>query len=128
MHQKDYLSFIATNFKGSKKPHIENGAFSIWICNPKLKHGYKLFFEKYGVASEFRHALPDNQNPQLLLKSKLKTYFKFCNNLFNLDLSPKPIRIFEYKSVYGIKFKNIPPITSDKLWEDRYNTLFPLYR
>ena len=135
MYKADYLNFIKINL--GKDDGIKNGSFSIWICNQKNNHGYKLYFKDWGgpmnflVAKNIRERRHPKKDPskghKLVGMKKLKAYFKFCNKLFNLGLIPKPIRIFEYKSVYGIKQTNIPPITSDKLWKDRYNTLLPQY-
>tara|TARA_R110000851_G_scaffold32445_1_gene87171 strand:- start:2417 stop:3007 length:591 start_codon:yes stop_codon:yes gene_type:complete len=143
MYKEDYLEFIKKNIGDNYK--ISNGCFCIWVFNPEENHGYKFFFKEWGGPINYlisKDLAPITQYvnciiPELGLASKnghkllgiedLKHYFQFSKNLFNLNLVPQPIEIFEHKSVYGIKYKKIPPITSDKLWEDRYNILLPTY-
>ena len=133
MYKADYLNFIDINV--GKKHDVKNGSYSIWICDPEENYGYKIYFKKWGGPCNFmvskklrtRTKLQSKYGYKLLEMENLEKYFKFCNKLFNLGLIPEPLEIFIYKSVYGIKTTKIPPVTSDKLWEDRYNILLPSY-
>ena len=139
MDKSDYLNFISEKFK-IKDPEnsnldIKQGSFSIWICNKKENYGYKFFFKEWGgpsvffVSNKFISKKLDSKykGQKLLEMDKLKDYFKFCNKLFNLGIIAKPLKIFNYKSIYGIKFQKLLPVTSDKLWDNRYNILLPIF-
>jgi len=133
MNKEDYLEFIKIHV--GEDCETSDGSYSLWVCNPKDKYGYKIFFKDWGGPCNFLvskklneiRQLQSNLGYNLLEKDKLKDYFKFNKKLFNLGLIPEPLEIFNYKSFYGIRYMNTPEVTSNELWEDRYNTLLPLY-
>ena len=143
MDKSDYLDFISEINIFPKD--VYHGAFSIWMCNQKENYGYKIFFKKWGGPLDFlvsnkiyneimyphyekiKKLNSKYKGYELLEMDKLKDYFNFCNKLFNLNIAAEPLEIFNYKSFYGIKYQNLPPVTSDKLWEDRYDTLLPIF-
>ena len=133
--KEDFLEFKEIISKKGKLDQISGGK-NIWLYSPLKEYGYKIFFThwmgtrsffwknniktsshikeigKKDTSSGITTIIDKNQETPL----NLYTFFNMLNKLYEHGLHPKPIEIFTYKSVLGIK---IPK--ADKLTKDRYN-------
>tara|TARA_Y100000296_G_scaffold82136_1_gene110763 strand:- start:746 stop:1309 length:564 start_codon:yes stop_codon:yes gene_type:complete len=119
MKKIDFEDFILEN----KLSHL-NGQFNIWLYNNSKTFGYKIFFEHVCGPDIFLHDLsttldsltgeipPEFKNQdKIFTEDKLNKMYKLLDKLYELNLHPKPIEIFKYKSIMGIKMGKVNSIT-----------------
>ena len=110
MNYEDWIEF-------SEGKRVKNGAYNIWVFNPEDDFGYKLFFCKHRDPREIIKFKNDNVEP--MSDVDLDRMFVLLTSMHEIGCHPRPISLFNYKSIKGIKIEKAEPATKE-LYDNRH--------
>ena len=109
MDYKDWIEF-------SDKGLIAYGAYNIWITKDEYDFGYKLFCNKYKSP---QCLIEKKESVELLTNTDLHRMFELLTSMHELGWHPRPISIFNHKSISGIKIEKAEEAT-EELYNNRH--------
>ena len=113
MNYEDWIKF-------SEGKGVKNGAHNIWVFNPEDDFGYKLFFCKHRDPREIIKFKNDNVEP--MSDVDLDRMFVLLTSMHEIGCHPRPISLFNYKSIKGIKIEKAERATKE-LYDNRHEDM-----
>jgi len=102
MKKIDYSEFRETK----NLTDCKNGVYNIWLSNPDVDYGFKIFFKEYMGAKRF---IEEEVVGEILSHDchlfNIEYMFELLQDMYGIGLHPKPFEIVEHGSVYAIKIQ-----------------------
>jgi len=109
MDYKDWIEF-------SDKGLVSCGAYNVWVTKDEYDFGYKLFCNKYKSP---QCLIEKKESVELLTNTDLHRMFELLTSMHELGCHPRPISIFNHKSISGIKIEKAEEAT-EELFNNRH--------
>jgi len=113
MNYEDWIKF-------SNGKEVLKGAYNIWVFNPEDDFGHKLFFSNHSGPKNFLKQNGDVVEP--MSDTDLDRMFTLLTSMHEIGCYPRPISLFNYKSIKGIKIEKAEPATTE-LYDNRHKDM-----